>query len=917
LFLFAAPSSFPQAWSGIIDPSRAVDWSHAGVSATFPGETQPGIPTHRVQCIPSGTTSAGIAPYIGTGDTIASYVNGCPQNSYLLLQSGTFTLSSGICITASNVTLRGSGANTTFLVFTAGSGCTWGQNSDIGIQSTNFNWEQGPQNTATWTAGYTQGTTTISLGSVPNLKVGNYIILDQDGDKTTPANDFVASDNSNVTTECNDEFFAEDTNGGRGHSTTGSRSKNYGAATVSGTSSACANGKFTNRVQSQVVKLTQCDGNTTVGHACASGTNVTISPGLYAPNWNSGNNPGAWWANGQIQGTGLENLSMDHSGSASLVTGVFIWNAANCWVKNVRSIKPVRSHIGWQFSSHIEVRDSYFFGTLDGSSESYGMEIEESSDQKIENNIFQQVTTPFLQGSDSGTVFAYNYGTNDLYTSATWLIPTIDTHDGGTSYTLVEGNVGSGHWQDQIHGTHNADTDFRNYWSGTEPGKNQQTVPENINTHSRFGNYIGNVLGTAGYHTIYQTNFPGGACVRSAATAAAFQTSIWGIGWSADSGSPQDLCENGGSPAPNVVINADLLTVTSSFRWGNYSVVTQASDTPSNSGIRFVASEVPTGLTLYSNAVPANQQLPASFYLSQKPAWWNTEPWPAIGPDVSNGTVYGSNGSTSWVAQNVGGFASDIPALDCYKNIMGGPADGTGSVLPFDANNCYYAQSSPTFVQGALKPDFHYYPDQPGTTTSLAYSSPVTTGHLLWGFFAWSSTTATNTVTDSCGNTWTNVGSLIADSTYGFSAQIAYVANAIGGSACNVTMTVSAPVYSRTIMIHEVGGISTSSPLDGFGGQTNGWCGAGATDCLTTGNFTTTQNGDYIAAAMVDFNCDGAVISPGAGYMLREGPDNRENEELTSEDQVQSTASSSTVATFTPSSGGSVGIVVAAAFKHQ
>src|SRR5438552_19176369 len=32
LLLHAAPSAFPQAWSGLIDPSRAVDWSHARVT---------------------------------------------------------------------------------------------------------------------------------------------------------------------------------------------------------------------------------------------------------------------------------------------------------------------------------------------------------------------------------------------------------------------------------------------------------------------------------------------------------------------------------------------------------------------------------------------------------------------------------------------------------------------------------------------------------------------------------------------------------------------------------------------------------------------------------------------------------------------------------------------------------------------
>jgi hypothetical protein len=35
------------------------------------------------------------------------------------------------------------------------------------------------------------------------------------------------------------------------------------------------------------------------------------------------------------------------------------------------------------------------------------------------------------------------------------------------------------------------------------------------------------------------------------------------------------------------------------------------------------------------------------------------------------------------------GHASSTPALDCYVNAMGGPPDGSGGVLTFNASNCY------------------------------------------------------------------------------------------------------------------------------------------------------------------------------------------------------------------------------------
>jgi hypothetical protein len=71
--------------------------------------------------------------------------------------------------------------------------------------------------------------------------------------------------------------------------------------------------------------------------------------------------------------------------------------------------------------------------------------------------------------------------------------------------------------------------------------------------------------------------------------------------------------------------------------------------------------------------------MPASFYLSSQPTWWPAgKPWPPIGPDVSGGNISG-----------YAGHAYSVPAADCYAKIMGGPPDGTGPVLSFNANTCY------------------------------------------------------------------------------------------------------------------------------------------------------------------------------------------------------------------------------------
>src|SRR2546425_2853654 len=89
-----APAHAAQAWSGIIDSSRAIDWSQAGV----PG----GIPTNRTQC---GATIG----QTNDASVIQNALNACGPNQFVKLGPGIFTLSTGVNVTVNNTTLRGSG----------------------------------------------------------------------------------------------------------------------------------------------------------------------------------------------------------------------------------------------------------------------------------------------------------------------------------------------------------------------------------------------------------------------------------------------------------------------------------------------------------------------------------------------------------------------------------------------------------------------------------------------------------------------------------------------------------------------------------------------------------------------------------------------------------------------------------------
>lgn len=632
---------YAQPWSGIISPSRAIAWSNAGVVG--------GIPTNRTQC--GSTIAAG-----ASAATIQSAINACGANQYVQLGAGTFNLTTGLVFQGiNNVSIRGMGANSTFLVMTGTNACS-GVYAAICAESGDLNWEGGPTNLVNWTAGYSAGTTVITLASVPNLVIGNPIILDQLDDTSDNGGILVCSSPTNP------------------------------SGLVCSLDGDNGNGSRTGRAQQQIVTVTGCNGSTTVGTAC-TGTNVavTISPGLYMPNWNAchasgGCSPQAWWSSSPITGIGVENMSIDSTNAGSGSAVVF-FNATNSWVSGIRSIDTGRAHVTAEYAQHITVQNSYFFLTQNSIDQSYGYQCFGASDVLVQNNITQAVSGPITTaGACEDNVIAYNFSINDFYEGAGWNNAMSNMHTAGADMMLYEGNIGVSLYADVFHGTHNFNTFFRNYMSGTQPvcyasGTSYSNAtygactnplePIEFDAYSRFFNVLGNVWGQVGVQTGYESGTP-----------------IYALG--------------NGNSVSGVTVNSDPNVATTIMLWGNYDTVNAAS--------RFVASEVPSALSAaaqapYSNPVPGSNSLPASFYYSSQPFWWPaSKPWPAIGPDVTSGNVAG-----------LAGHVYTIPAQDCYLNTMGGSANGTGGPYSFNASSCYQGQSSVTSA-----------PPPPSPPTSLA-----------------------------------------------------------------------------------------------------------------------------------------------------------------------------------------------------
>jgi hypothetical protein len=666
LVLFSI-SAQAQNWSTFLDSSRAIDWTSAGFT----------IPNYTVNCSKQPTLHAGSSNAAANTTAIQSALNSCDSTHNVVnIPAGTYYVTSITFGYQGHQVLRGAGPNSTTLIPTTGVGCSGGQSDGICMIDPNNVYAGSPLVTppsgtqqCSWTAGYAKGTTSIALSSCGGAPPLNEIlVLDQKND---------TSDNSGI--------YICDTN-----------IANCGVESTTGGNN---NGRFINGVthsQQQVTKITA------VSSLGGGSYSVTISPGVYFSNVRSGQSPGAWWFD-TVQDDGLENLTIDgstmSSGSPSDFGNIGFYQCYQCWIKNVRSENAGRYHVESYQSFQNVIRDSYFYGAMGGGSQSYGIEMEVTSNVLIENNIFQQTTAPIMFGAGTGNVIGYNFSLDDYYTggSGQFAQSVYHSHNAGNEMNLFEGNnLVIGPWGDDSWGSSTQTTLFRNMEPGWQAGKTESTLPFIARSRVRAINLVGNVLGQPGYHNLYQayaTSASGGVNGANEAT------SVYSLGWVTQDGA----CSGG------VLTNScDPLVLSTLMRWGNWDVV--------NGAPQWNSSEASPAAVPYMNANFTSSYfsslahtLPNSLYYSSEPSWWpSSVAWPPIGPGVTSGNIAECSGGTYAGAQALlssqctggtlktawGSLVNAIPAQVCYLNVMGGPPGGTGSALSFDASQCYASSGS-------------------------------------------------------------------------------------------------------------------------------------------------------------------------------------------------------------------------------
>lgn len=414
------------------------------------------------------------------------------------------------------------------------------------------------------------------------------------------------------------------------------------------------------RSQQQTLLITNVAGNV-----------LTVSPGVRMPNWSTSRtatierNDFASFPN---TGLGLENMTIitpATGGTINMHYGYASWMSGIRFIgSNTNGGNPI---IAYEGCMRCLLANSYGYG-LDPSALNYTsyifLESERGSDNLFINNIWQDIT--FRGGGyHSGDVIAYNYHRDVMANNASGFEEdSIFQHNPEVNYDLAEGNQLGQIRDDDTWGTHHFDTWFRNFMACYDVpffNTTSTSLGLQIGSFARFENAIGNAIGSkdsggslTGCLTYQNPSFT--------PTTAAF------------------MIQDGVS---------DPLTFSSTMRWGNVTTITQSSDTPTNSGVRFVSSEVPSALVspnaALSNPVPGNTTLPASFFMSATAhsnggtglSWWKTctnwtsfpttcgtlttPPFPTIGPDVTGGPY-------------VNGFAYNNPAYLAWLNL---PTDAT------------------------------------------------------------------------------------------------------------------------------------------------------------------------------------------------------------------------------------------------
>ena len=553
----------------------------------------PGIPGG----IPSRTTLCATlnAATYGNGTTdatsaIQAAINACPEGQVVYLPAGTYRVTSNLTI-AKGIVLRGDGPTLTKIRASLAAG------SVAVIYMANLWPTYG--SAVNVTADVPKDATSVPVANGSAFAAGNIVQIDQ-------------LDDTSYLFDGNCQWF---------------KRPDYGPPTTG------------HRSQGQTVEVVSVVGNTlNLSTPMHQGFKLAFAPQVFKPSGPAAP-AGSTEPPGIVKYAGLEKLYLTGGQNDQ----ISIVNCAYCWIANVESdgTTPAAStaangtagpgngmkgaHVLIDRSFRVVIRDSYFHhatNVVQGGG-AYGLSFSaHTSDSLVENNIIYYMNKPLtMRATGGGNVVAYNYVDN-AWTSADSRLQetTIDMGHASFPYMeLVEGNQAAQIATEAVWGNSGWMTLFRNYASSqqqrTAANETYQIAAVAFEVKARFMNVVGNVLGTPGLGLLYEVN---------SSPPGPDQKTVYRLGHGVNAGGGGDDISTYESPI------APAATALQLYRHGNYDYVTG---------------------TVVWDPTNLNHTLPASLYLSSKPAFFGANPWPWVDP-VGTTKLYTLPAKARWDSGN-------------------------------------------------------------------------------------------------------------------------------------------------------------------------------------------------------------------------------------------------------------------------
>jgi hypothetical protein len=308
-----------------------------------------------------------------------------------------------------------------------------------------------------------------------------------------------------------------------------------------------------------------------------------------------------------VKYAGVEDLYV--SGGSGGQGNVWLSNAAYSWIKNVESDFQDGPSIAIDASFRCIVRDSYVHSTQTPApgGGGYGFSFSwYSADNLLENNISWNMNKVMvMRASGGGNVIAYNYMEDGWinYTTGWVEVGLNASHMTCPHYELFEGNQSFNFDGDNTWGNSVYITVFRNHLTGKRRSAAPLALTDAQNMRAvglmeghRWYSFVGNVLGTANQNPSPSTGYVLDALFPWSDN----PIGMWRLGYN-----PENW-----NAAPDMNVTGTVI------REGNF--------------------DYATSLVHWSGSA---QGIPASLYLSSKPAFFGANPWPWVDPTGTTRTA--------------------------------------------------------------------------------------------------------------------------------------------------------------------------------------------------------------------------------------------------------------------------------------